>query len=377
MIDALKKEDRVLIVDDTVANLQLLGSFLQKNGYQINVAQNGLRALEAVKAMPPDLILLDIMMPEMDGYETCRQLKADLETKDIPVIFLTAKTEPQDIIKGFKLGAVDYLVKPFNAEELLARVKTHLELRRAREVIEQQKTVLEKQNLELIESAKLREDVELMVRHDLKTPLNVVIGYPQILLRKEDLTEKGKGFVKTIEQAGYRMLKMINLSLDLFKMERGTYQVYPVPIDILQVLRKILADMSEINTAEILPIQVVVSGRPLKQEDTFIVSGEELLCYSMLSNLLKNALEASPAGEDILIKVDKKETVTISIHNKGTVPQEIHDQFFEKYTTFGKTTGTGLGTYSAKLIAETQQGTIGMVSSAVEGTIITIQMPDK
>ncbi len=124
---------RILVVDDTPANIQSLAAILKEHGYQISVATNGKQALEVVKRVPPDLILLDVMMPEMDGFETCRRLKTDEATRQIPVIFLTAKTETADLVQGFELGAVDYVAKPFNAHELLARVNTHLtmdELRR-------------------------------------------------------------------------------------------------------------------------------------------------------------------------------------------------------------------------------------------------------
>ncbi|NQU65223.1 MAG: hybrid sensor histidine kinase/response regulator [SAR324 cluster bacterium] len=371
----LNKEDRILIVDDTLANIQLLGEFIQKAGYQLNVAQNGLQALDAVKAMPPDLILLDVMMPEMDGYETCQRLKADPETSAIPVIFLTAKVETADIVKGFRLGAVDYLTKPFNTEELFARVSTHLQLRRAVKQIESQKAVLEKQNEELIEAAKLREDVDNIIRHDLKTPLNAIIGYPQILLLKENLSEKGKEHIKIISDSGYRMLNMINLSLDLFKMERGVYQLQPAPVNILKVLKNIEMEMVGSRQRQELQLKIEVSGRPLGQEDTFMIFGEELLCYSLLANLLKNAVEASPEGESVTISVDKKEAATIRIHNQGVVPEVMVEKFFDKYTTFGKTTGTGLGTYSARLITETQRGQISMTTSETDGTTITIRLP--
>src|SRR6185436_9423697 len=127
-------DTRILIVDDTPANIQSLAAILKSKGYLISAATNGKQALEVLARMQPDLILLDVMMPEMDGFETCRQLKAAEQWRHIPVIFLTAKTETADIVQGFELGAVDYVAKPFNTHELLARVNTHLtvdELRRS------------------------------------------------------------------------------------------------------------------------------------------------------------------------------------------------------------------------------------------------------
>ncbi len=121
---------RILVVDDTPANLQALSATLKDKGYQVSVATGGRQALELVTRLRPDLILLDVMMPEMDGFETCRRLKAAAATHDVPVIFLTARTETADIVKGFELGAVDYVAKPFNTHELLARVNTHLTIDR-------------------------------------------------------------------------------------------------------------------------------------------------------------------------------------------------------------------------------------------------------
>src|SRR5215510_9952143 len=134
--------NRILVVDDTPANIQVLSAILKEKGYQISVATNGKQALEAVGRVRPDLILLDVMMPEIDGFETCRQLKASDATRDIPVIFLTARTETADIVKGFELGAVDYVPKPFNSHELLARVNTHL-------TIDQLRCSLAQKNVEL------------------------------------------------------------------------------------------------------------------------------------------------------------------------------------------------------------------------------------
>jgi adenylate cyclase len=133
---ATPAESRLLVVDDTPQNIQLLGTILREEGYKINVAQNGRQALEVVHKVLPDLVLLDVMMPEMDGFETCRHLKADPRTRDIPIIFITAKTSADDIVQGFEAGGVDYVGKPFNPAELLKRVQTHLDLKAAREQIQ-------------------------------------------------------------------------------------------------------------------------------------------------------------------------------------------------------------------------------------------------
>ena len=139
----------IYIVDDIQENIQVLGKILIEQGYNIHVARNGNQLLNGIQKMKPDLILLDISMPGMDGYEVCKILKADNSTRDIPIIFLTARTEKNDIVKGFRTGGVDYITKPFYAEELLARVNTHLELKRARDMVIQQKEDLQLKNNEL------------------------------------------------------------------------------------------------------------------------------------------------------------------------------------------------------------------------------------
>jgi len=138
-----KKQPLVLIVDDVAKNLQLLGNILKKENYRIAAASNGKQAVAIAINTSPDLILLDVMMPEMDGFEACSKLKNIPQTKDIPIIFLTAKVETEDIIKGFKVGAVDYVTKPFNSYELLARVKTHLELKISKDLLEEKNKLLE------------------------------------------------------------------------------------------------------------------------------------------------------------------------------------------------------------------------------------------
>ena len=175
----------VLIVDDTPKNIQLIGSILMQQKYRISVAKNGREALKVVKDVKPDIILMDIMMPELDGFETCKQLKNSQETRDIPVIFLTAKIEAEDIVKAFELGAVDYVIKPFNSKELLVRVNTHLELKYAHEKIKKSEQELRKVNAEIKAQ---RDEIEaqrdlLVVQRDLlvsqKQKITDSINYAQ------------------------------------------------------------------------------------------------------------------------------------------------------------------------------------------------------
>jgi CheY-like chemotaxis protein len=366
--DGVLTKPTVLVVDDTPENLSLVSELL-KEDYRVRVASNGEKALKIAGSVnPPDIILLDIMMPLMDGYEVCQRLKAETTTRDIPVIFLTAKTEIADEIKGFSLGAVDYITKPLSPPIVKARVKNHLRLKNALKH-------LEKQNEILLENINLREDMERISRHDLKTPLNSIISLPRILLQDNRLGPDQVELLTAIEKSGYTMLNMINLSLDLFKMEKGTCQLEPVGLDLLSIIRKIIFDLRSTAEARAIKFHVLIDHREVVDEATFGVRGEELLCYSMLANLIKNAVEASPADGIVKILLSEENgQAQICIHNQGVVPAHIRGHFFEKYSTSGKAGGTGLGAYSAKLMAETMGGGISMSTSETDGTTITLQL---
>jgi two-component system, sensor histidine kinase and response regulator len=364
----MKERKTILVVDDTPANIQILVEILKYEHTTI-VATNGEKALRlAAKEPLPDLILLDIMMPDMDGYEVCARLKADEKTREIPVIFVTAKSETEDELKGFELGAVDYITKPVSPPLVKARVRAHLALKDAKET-------LAKQNEELREAARLREDVDNIARHDLKAPLNSIIGLPQIMIQEGGTTEKQTEYLNTIEESGYRMLRMINLSLDLFKMERGMYRLQPVPVDVFKIIRKIISENQGLAKSKNISLEVTINDNPPQINEKFLIKGEELLCYSMFSNLIKNAVEASPHGTAVFIHLESADWGYIRIHNSGVVPESIRYTFFEKYATAGKSGGTGLGTYSAKLIAGIQGGSISMDTSETEGTTITVMLP--
>jgi len=370
------KEQKVLIVDDERYNINILADIL-KSQYKTIVAKNGEQAMKRVMSEnPPDLILLDVMMPEMDGYEVCSRLKADTRTRDIPVIFITAMSEVEDETRGLELGAIDYIAKPVSPPIVRARVKNQLELKMARQELEEQKIKLEEQNKKLLESASLREDVERITRHDLKTPLNAIIGFSRVLMTHDNITENQLKYLKMIRESGLMMLHMINRSLDLFKMERGMYSLRPVSLNILQVIGKVMNETQNLAQQKQVSVNILVNGNPPADDEIFTVYGEELLCYSMLANLLGNAFEASPIKEQITVALTKQEdTAIIRVHNKGAVPEDIRDSFFKKYATSRKDSGTGLGTYSAKLSAETQGGSIVFETSEEKGTTVTVRLP--
>ena len=177
MEQRLSREDvpNVIVVDDTPANLQLLTGMLKERGYKVRPVPSGKLALQAAKNDPPDLILLDIMMPEMDGYEVCERLKADEKLREIPVIFISALNETMDKVRAFGVGGVDYVTKPFQFEEVDARVRTHLELQRQRRKL--------KENYEQLRRLEeLRDNLVHMIVHDLRNPLTGISGFLDLAL---------------------------------------------------------------------------------------------------------------------------------------------------------------------------------------------------
>jgi len=254
--------------------------------------------------------------------------------------------------------------------ELAVDQKTQ-ELRAQKSEIEQQAVQLLKQNEILAENVRLKDDVERISRHDLRTPLNSIISLAQIVREGPGLAPEHEASLKLIEQAGYRAMNMANLTLDLFKMEQGTYRLIPSAVEIRNVVDRVLLDLQPLIRTREVSCEVTAEAGAGR----LFIRGDELLSHSLLSNLVKNAVEACSAGEVIRIGIGQvADRVVIRIHNRAAIPEHIRERLFEKYATAGKSGGTGLGAYSARLMAETQGGTIEVNTSAEEGTTVTIAL---
>jgi DNA-binding response OmpR family regulator len=355
------KKCTVLIVDDIPTNIEVLAGAL-KDEYAIKVAINGKTALEIANAFPVDLILLDIMMPVMDGFEVCRQLKGNPKTADIPIIFLSARDGVEDVVGGLRLGAVDYVSKPADPTILKARLSAHLALATAMHD-------LKRQNALLVENAHLREDVERMTQHDLKSPIAATLHASQALL-DTDLDQSQHATVLMIETAAGHALEMINLTLDLYMMEKGEYQPVVQAFDLGALLAKVALQ------TEIAFASRAITVRYAMPEAVTCV-GEPILCYSLFNNVFKNAAEASPDGSGITVEIAAGEgKVRVAIGNQGEVPLSMRGRFFDKYARAGKVGGNGLGTYSIRLMAEIQGGAVAMeTGNGRTRLVITLPAP--
>jgi|GEM_PF-1771814 len=221
----------------------------------------------------------------------------------------------------------------------------------------------------------LREDVERIMRHDLKSPLNGIINFPQLIASEGNLKEHQLELLGYIEEAGQRMLDQIDLSLDLYKIETGAYDFSPVPVDLCATVARVVRDLDSLAGSIDVLIDVFVQGRALVASDRLFVAGNSLFCASMLANIVKNAIEASPPDGRVSIHIEQGDCAVVAVHNQCAVPEHIRPVFFEKYVTSGKTGGTGLGTYSARLLAQAQGGSIELDSSDEAGATVTIRLP--
>ncbi len=355
----------ILIVDDITDNIQLLRNILSPH-YRVKIATSGEKALMLADAADlPDLILLDVMMPGLDGFEVCRELKRRASTRSVPVIFVTALDDAIDEEQGFAAGAVDYITKPVTPSIVLARVATHLALRQALVDLEQQNSILS-------ENALLREQVERIMRHDLKTPLTAFIGIPALLKKRTDLPADVIESVCMLEKSGMKMLEMINRSLDIYRMETGTYKIKPVPVELIRIINQIGFELSDYLKAKSVCLQVSINGEKIQSSSRFFINSEETLCYSMLANFLKNAVEACSDNDVIRVGFYDRPMMRLTINNPGVIPSDIRDRFMQKFVTHGKLSGTGLGGYSACLMARTMGGAVSFTSDDITGTTIKI-----
>ena len=359
---------RILVVDDEKSNIDLLVHTLMPD-YQTLVAKSGPEALQKAFDLPLDIILLDIMMPGMNGFEVLQRLKEEETTREIPVIFLTAMSNYEDESFGIKLGAADYIKKPFNPEVVKVRIQNQLEICRAREELKEQNRLLQ-------ENMQLREQIEAITRHDLKAPLNAVIGLPELIFMDgENLTPDQVENVQMIKESGYKMLNMINRSLDMYKMEKGSYEFTPQAVDLTRVLENLIREYAPVGDKKKIALAMEYP-EDIGQDDKICAYAEELLCYSLLSNLLNNAIEAGIPGETILLDLSGQENeVCVCIRNRQPIPEEIRESFFDKHVTRGKSSGTGLGTYSAWLMTWNMNGRIEFASSQEQGTSVCVFLP--
>ncbi|GAB1372237.1 hybrid sensor histidine kinase/response regulator [Candidatus Kapaibacterium sp.] len=289
--DSNQKKYVILIVDDIVQNLQVLGTTLMEHNYEISMANNGFQALKLVEKVNPDLILLDVLMPDMTGFEVCDKIKAMDKFKDIPVIFLTAKTEAEDIVQGFEKGGVDYITKPFNKSELLVRIRTHIELKNARDIILEQNQRLTALNNE-------KSEILGIAAHDLKNPLSSIKGLAEVVQMMYDDFGKDEiiDIADQIRISSEYMFQIISDLLDINAIEEGKIKINLESFGLSEVINRAIEKYSQ-KAAE-KSINIIFNP----QSEDLKVRADVVKTIQVLDNLISNALKFSPFGKSVWIE---------------------------------------------------------------------------
>ncbi len=377
-------KNTILIVDDTPENIDILVELLE--GFDKQIAINGEDALEtAWEGDPPDLILLDIMMPEMDGYEVCKRLRENDKTKDIPVIFLTAMTEKDDIVKGFEVGGQDYITKPFHARELMERVKTQLELKTQREILKTMNTTLEKKveertsqlnesnenlnkaNKQLVVLDEAKNKFLLLISHEIRTPLNGIVGSTYFLNDMIDDPELND-FLDILKESVDRLDKFSQTALEITQMQTLGKDVKRANIDINTIINKIIDENKA--DADTKNLTILTS---LNDDDTIAVN-EHYFTRSfteLVNNAIKFANNNSTINISTYVEDDK---LKICVTDTGEVIpteeiQEIVKPFGLAKPHYDK--NVGLGLYYVQTFINIHNAQID-IQSNVDETIITL-----
>lgn len=360
----------ILIVDDTPANLQVLSQVLKDSGHKVRAVPNGLLALRAVESRHPDLILLDINMPEMNGYEVCQRLKSDQATAGIPIIFISALNETLDKVKAFELGAADYMTKPFQFEEVQARVSVQLKLLRLqRELVDKNKSLETSLNRQQALEAQ-RENLIHMMVHDMRSPLSGMLGYLSLLeMFSSAWPPKHQTYLQRCQESTDALIKMISTILDIHKMESGEMPLNRTSVDLKAIAAK---------AAETLGGMALNNAVEIRCETPVELEADGDMLLRLIENLLGNALKFSPDGAPIVIQLTQSDTqVRVGIIDQGPgVPAEMHSRIFDKFGQVeARKHSTGLGLTFCKLAVEAHKGQIGVESTVGEGSTFWFTLP--
>ena len=360
------KKHSILIVDDIPKNIQILGNILSKENYQIAYAQNGEQALSITRHQEFDLILLDIMMPGMDGFAVCKALKERPETSDIPVIFLTAKADMNSIVKGFAAGGQDYITKPFNTSELLARTQTHIQLHEQKIALAELNEKLEEkvrdrtQKLEeaykrLNQLEKAKTDFLDIISHELRTPLNGITGLTT-LLNLTELNEEQQEYIRYLEDVANRLTRFSETALLITELKANRDQPNFLPTRVRYILDSAIQQFRESHKNKYGSIQLDADDQNL------MLAANTSLVKKTMEMLLDNASKFG--GEQVNIRLtavsdDKHVTLTCEDDGPG-FNEEALKRLFELFAAgdVRHQEGTGLSLAAVKLIMDYHNGKI-------------------
>ena len=352
------KKGKVLIVDDTKHVVVLLKHYCQKAGYIVIESFDGEDALEKVKSEKPDIILLDIMMPGLDGFSVAQKLRENDDTKFIPIIMITALSELSDRVKALDIGVDDYLTKPVDEVLLITKIRSLLKAKSEREELD-----------------RIKFGFTSMLIHDLRTPLTSIIGFAKVLFNNESDEEK-KSFLDVILQNSNRMMDLINDFLDFSKIGAGKFEINKSPAVITMIIDNV------INSLNILAKNKSISIKKEFDENLPFVNIDSRKIEQVVTNLLNNAIKfTNPNGTIIIKGFLENGFINVSIQDNGIgISEEEQERIFTPYyqSMSGKNSeekGSGLGLVISKMIIEAHGGSVSVNSKPGEGSIFTFTLP--
>ena len=361
----------LLVVDDDAINRDVLTRRLTRQGHSVQTANNGHDALRLMREVSFDLVLLDVMMPGMDGYEVLQHIRSDDRLRKVPVIMISVVSEMQSVVRCLEAGAEDYLAKPFNPTLLKARIGASLEKKRGRDRENDLFEQLQENYARLQDLERLRDDMRNMIVHDLRTPLTAVIAGVDMLRRQGDLNESQRELMSIAAAGGKTLLAMVNDLLDVEKMESGSAQLQIVELSAAALVAGALEQISslaqEANTALVVEIAAELPHFP----------GDESMLSRTLVNLIANAVKFTRAGTVTITASEDAGSIRFAIRDTGDgIPAEAFERIFEKFGQLdSRRAGTGLGLAFCKLAVEAHGGHIKLESTPGTGSTFSFSIP--
>ncbi len=365
------KGQKILVVDDDRLNVRIISNILKSEGYQLADASSGEQALEVYETFVPDLVLLDVMMPGINGFETCREIHRRHGDSSAPVIFITAKSESDDVVEGLSAGGVDYLPKPFRGKEVLARLRTHLSMRR---LLEDQKSLVEE--LSAANSAKNR--FLGMAAHDLRNPLASIRGLAEFLRDGVvgPLSKDQVDLINTIHEASQGMLDLVNELLDVATIESGELKIMAEDRNLAELIDKSVY-LANIDAAKKGTKIVFEPGR---RDAVLRIDGAKI--RQVIDNLLSNGVKYSPPGSVVTIDLKQEDGLwAFSVRDQGPgIPENERDKLFKDFGRLsvvptGGEKSTGLGLAICRKIVEAHGGKISTENIAGGGCRFRVLLP--
>lgn len=376
----MERKSTILVVDDTQQNVQVLSQMLRDAGFIIMAAFNGADALALLERRVPDLILMDVMMPEMDGFEATRSIKSNPVLCDIPVIFLSALSDTESKLRAFESGGVDYITKPFQQQEVLARIELHLSLRRLQDEKEEYIHILKDKQHHLEQLNREKDEVLGVLSHDMRNPLGGIIGIVD-LLKSEPLESQDEliEMLELIDSSANRLLNMVNVMLDIAIIESNSIKLNLAEVNLSDLVEEVVKTHAPAAKNKNITISTDL------HDTSFQIMLDRSKIAQVFGNLISNAIKFTLSSGEIIIKTELNSEfngfVTCSVSDNGIgIPATMIPVLFEKMGdhqrpgTEGEI-GTGLGMPIVKRYVEVHKGAIDVMSEEGKGTVFTVLLP--